>query len=125
MSLNRFGCLNFILKIYFLEAGEGGTEIILKLRLSSNCQDVKLPLLTTDTIGMAKKKLQVNEIKMITNFLLYRIYFWLIIWFCFYFYTYRENLCDGCVLELILFGVPLSPKKSSPPLKDRKCVAYH
>ncbi|RZF47418.1 ubiquitin domain-containing protein 1 [Nilaparvata lugens] len=44
-----------------LEAGEGGTEIVLKLRLSSNCQDVKLPVYTNDTIGTAKKKLQSQE----------------------------------------------------------------
>lgn len=43
------------------ETTEGGTEIVLKLRLSSNCQDIKLPVLTSDTIGMAKKKLQSQE----------------------------------------------------------------
>jgi len=40
---------------------EGGTEIVIKLRLSSTCQDVKLPIFTTDTIGTAKKKLQYQE----------------------------------------------------------------
>lgn len=44
-----------------LEPVEGGTEIMLKLRLSSTCQDIKLPIFTTDTIGMAKKKLQVQQ----------------------------------------------------------------
>ena len=39
---------------------DGGTEIVLKLRLSSTCMDVKLPVSTKDTIGMAKKKLQVS-----------------------------------------------------------------
>ncbi|KAK9509367.1 hypothetical protein O3M35_006700 [Rhynocoris fuscipes] len=43
------------------EPVEGGTEIMLKLRLSSTCQDIKLPIFTTDTIGMAKKKLQYQE----------------------------------------------------------------
>ncbi|XP_075223615.1 ubiquitin domain-containing protein 1 [Lycorma delicatula] len=43
------------------EPGEGGTEIVLKLRLSLNCQDVKLPVFTNDTIGTAKKKLQSQE----------------------------------------------------------------
>ncbi|BET02098.1 ubiquitin domain-containing protein [Nesidiocoris tenuis] len=43
------------------EPAEGGTEVVLKLRLSSTCQDVKLPIFTTDTIGIAKKKLQFQE----------------------------------------------------------------
>uniref|UniRef100_A0A1B6LBA7 Ubiquitin-like domain-containing protein n=1 Tax=Graphocephala atropunctata TaxID=36148 RepID=A0A1B6LBA7_9HEMI len=43
------------------EPTEGGQEIVLKLRLSSNCQDVKLPLYTSDTIGLAKKKLESQE----------------------------------------------------------------
>lgn len=43
------------------EPAEGGQEVVLKLRLSSNCQDVKLPLYTNDTIGMAKKKLEVRS----------------------------------------------------------------
>lgn len=43
------------------EPVEGGTEITLKLRLSSTCQDVKLPIFTTDTIGTAKRKLQFQE----------------------------------------------------------------
>ncbi|XP_054260642.1 ubiquitin domain-containing protein 1 [Macrosteles quadrilineatus] len=43
------------------ESREGGQEIVLKLRLSSNCQDVKLPLYTSDSIGMAKKKLESQE----------------------------------------------------------------
>lgn len=43
------------------EPVEGGTEITLKLRLSSTCQDVKLPIFTTDTIGTAKRKLQYQE----------------------------------------------------------------
>ncbi|KAJ4439238.1 hypothetical protein ANN_07358, partial [Periplaneta americana] len=45
----------------FTEPVDGGTEIILKLRLSSTCMDVKLPVSTKDTIGMAKKKLQNQE----------------------------------------------------------------
>ena len=42
------------------EPADGGTEVILKLRLSSTGGDVKLPVLSTDTIAMAKKKLQVS-----------------------------------------------------------------
>nr|CAD7266692.1 unnamed protein product [Timema shepardi] len=40
---------------------DGGAEMVLKLRLSSTCVDVKLPVSTKDTIGMAKKKLQSQE----------------------------------------------------------------
>jgi hypothetical protein len=49
--------------IYLLETGGDvqGTEMILKLRLSSTCCDVKLPVLTTDTIFASKKKLQVSS----------------------------------------------------------------
>ncbi|KAJ9580986.1 hypothetical protein L9F63_023835 [Diploptera punctata] len=43
------------------EPVDGGTEIVLKLRLSSTCMDVKLPVSTKDTVGMAKKKLQSQE----------------------------------------------------------------
>lgn len=43
------------------EPVDGGTEMVLKLRLSSTCMDVKLPVCTKDTIGMAKKKLQSQE----------------------------------------------------------------
>jgi Ubiquitin-binding domain len=39
---------------------DGGSETVLKLRLSSTCQDVKLTLSTKDTIGVAKKRLQVS-----------------------------------------------------------------
>jgi hypothetical protein len=44
-----------------IEPVDGGTEMVLKLRLSSTCMDVKLPVSTKDTIGMAKKKLQVSK----------------------------------------------------------------
>lgn len=43
------------------EPVEGGTEMVLKLRLSSNCVDIKLTVSSKDTIGMAKKKLQSQE----------------------------------------------------------------
>lgn len=43
------------------EPVDGGTEMVLKLRLFSTCMDVKLPVCTKDTIGMAKKKLQSQE----------------------------------------------------------------
>ncbi|XKL69202.1 hypothetical protein PGB90_006971 [Kerria lacca] len=38
-----------------------GKEIVLKIRLSHNCYDIKLTLLTTDTIAVAKKKLSLKE----------------------------------------------------------------
>lgn len=48
---------------YFIESSDEGSEIMLKLRLSSNCQDIKMPLMTRDTIAQAKKKLQVSIYK--------------------------------------------------------------
>lgn len=47
--------------VLLTEPVDGGTEMVLKLRLSSTCMDVKLPVCTKDTIGMAKKKLQVSQ----------------------------------------------------------------
>jgi hypothetical protein len=47
--------------VLLTEPVDGGTEMVLKLRLSSTCMDVKLPVCTKDTIGMAKKKLQVSK----------------------------------------------------------------
>ncbi|XP_022903828.1 ubiquitin domain-containing protein 1 [Onthophagus taurus] len=43
------------------EPVEGGSETVLKLRLSHNCMDVKLAVYSTDTIGVCKKKLQSQE----------------------------------------------------------------
>ncbi|XP_066992015.1 ubiquitin domain-containing protein 1 [Anabrus simplex] len=43
------------------EPVDGGAEMVLKLRLSSTCTDVKLPVSSKDTVGMAKKKLQSQE----------------------------------------------------------------
>lgn len=43
------------------ESIDGGTEVILKLRLSSTCSDVKLSVYSSDTIAIAKKKLQNQE----------------------------------------------------------------
>lgn len=43
------------------EPVESGTETVLKLRLSHNCNDVKLPVYSRDTISMCKKKLQSQE----------------------------------------------------------------
>lgn len=40
---------------------DGGTEMTLKLRLSTTMGDVKLPVYSKDTIGVAKKKLQSQE----------------------------------------------------------------
>lgn len=44
------------------EPVDGGTETILKLRLSHNCTDVKLAVYSTDTISVCKKKLQVSHL---------------------------------------------------------------
>ena len=44
----------------YSEPVDGGTEIILKIRLSSTCTDVKLSVYSKDTIGQCKKKLQVS-----------------------------------------------------------------
>ncbi|XP_046385489.1 ubiquitin domain-containing protein 2 [Ischnura elegans] len=43
------------------DSPNGGTEVILKLRLSSTCSDVKLSVYSSDTIAIAKKKLQNQE----------------------------------------------------------------
>ncbi|KAB0801629.1 hypothetical protein PPYR_03815 [Photinus pyralis] len=40
---------------------DGGTETVLKLRLSHTCTDIKLPVYSTDTISTCKKKLQSQE----------------------------------------------------------------
>lgn len=37
-----------------------GVDIVLKVRLSTNCQDIKLPVLTSDSVATAKRKLQVQ-----------------------------------------------------------------
>lgn len=42
------------------EPADGGVEVVLKLRLSHTCNDVKLGVFSTDTIGMCKKKLHVS-----------------------------------------------------------------
>ncbi|CAB3375146.1 Hypothetical predicted protein [Cloeon dipterum] len=43
-------------------AGDGdGCEVVLKLRLSSTCCDVKLPVLSSDTIFACKRKLKAQE----------------------------------------------------------------
>ena len=44
---------------FIAEPIDGGTEMTLKLRLSTTLGDVKLPVYSKDTIGVAKKKLQV------------------------------------------------------------------
>jgi len=43
----------------FIEPVDEGTEQTLKLRLSTTLGEVKLPVYSNDTIGIAKKKLQV------------------------------------------------------------------
>ncbi|CAH1155047.1 unnamed protein product [Phaedon cochleariae] len=43
------------------EPVDGGTETVLKLRLSHSCLDVKISVYTTDTISICKKKLQSQE----------------------------------------------------------------
>jgi hypothetical protein len=55
--------------VLLTEPVDGGTEMVLKLRLSSTCMDVKLPVCTKDTIGMAKKKLQVSQFYNIPQFM--------------------------------------------------------
>jgi hypothetical protein len=47
--------------ILLTEPADSGTEMVLKLWLSWTCMDVKLPVCIKDTIGMAKKKLQVSK----------------------------------------------------------------
>lgn len=44
----------------YSEPVDGGTEIFLKLRISSTMTDVKLPVYSKDTVGQCKKKLQVS-----------------------------------------------------------------
>lgn len=44
----------------YSEPVDGGSEIVLKLRLSSSFADTKLTVYSKDTIGQCKKKLQVN-----------------------------------------------------------------
>ncbi|XP_023169591.1 ubiquitin domain-containing protein 1 [Drosophila hydei] len=45
----------------YSEPVDGGTEIFLKLRISSSMTDVKLPVYSKDTVGQCKKKLQSVE----------------------------------------------------------------
>lgn len=44
----------------YSEPVDGGSEIVLKLRLSSSFSDTKLSVYSKDTIGQCKKKLQVS-----------------------------------------------------------------
>lgn len=44
-----------------VDGAGGGTELMLKLRLSSTCADVKLSVYARDTVGQCKKRLQVQE----------------------------------------------------------------
>lgn len=46
----------------YSEPVDGGTEIFLKLRISSTMTDVKLPVYSKDTVGQCKKKLQVSSL---------------------------------------------------------------
>lgn len=45
----------------YSEPVDGGTEVVLKLRLSSSFADTKLTVYSKDTIGQCKKKLQVSD----------------------------------------------------------------
>lgn len=45
----------------YSEPVDGGTEVTLKIRLSSSFSDTKLTVYTKDTIGQCKKKLQVSS----------------------------------------------------------------
>lgn len=56
---------------FFSEPVDGGIEITLKLRLSTTLADVKLPVYSKDTIGIAKKKLQVIFIQLIHKIFFY------------------------------------------------------
>lgn len=49
----------------YSEPVDGGTEVVLKLRLSSSFADTKLAVYSKDTIGQCKKKLQVSGNSMI------------------------------------------------------------
>lgn len=46
----------------YSEPVDGGTEVVLKLRLSSSFADTKLSVYSKDTIGQSKKKLQVRGV---------------------------------------------------------------
>lgn len=54
--------VKFILLLYqlYIEPVDGGIEQTLRLRLSTTLGEVKLPVYSKDTIGNAKKKLQVR-----------------------------------------------------------------
>lgn len=52
----------------YSEPVDGGTEVVLKLRLSSSFADTKLAVYSKDTIGQCKKKLQVSGNSMIKHF---------------------------------------------------------
>jgi hypothetical protein len=51
-----------LVTLFFIEPVDEGTEQTLKLRLSTTLGEVKLPVYSNDTIGIAKKKLQVCTI---------------------------------------------------------------
>lgn len=52
--------------IFFIEPVDEGTEQTLKLRLSTTLGEVKLPVYSNDTIAIAKKKLQVSTVSIIS-----------------------------------------------------------
>lgn len=52
--------------IFFIEPIDEGTEQTLKLRLSTTLGEVKLPVYSNDTIAIAKKKLQVSTVSIIS-----------------------------------------------------------
>lgn len=58
-NVKQWSHLICFINIIYLEPVDGGTEQTLKLRLSTTLGDVKLPVYSKDTIGIAKKKLQV------------------------------------------------------------------
>lgn len=65
----------------YSEPVDGGTEIILKLRLSSSFSDTKLSVYSKDTIGQCKKKLQVNPFDFINNFKFSVLFFFMYFFF--------------------------------------------
>lgn len=48
-------------KCFLFLSTHTGTEVVLKLRLSSTLSDVKLSVYSKDTVGQCKKKLQAQE----------------------------------------------------------------
>lgn len=85
----------------YSEPVDGGSEVVLKLRLSSSFSDTKLSVYSKDTIGQCKKKLQVSPIV--------EKCFSLILKFCFVFLQSQENV-DACCQRWFYGGKLLGDK---------------